>query len=89
MLIDTPGFGDTGGREQDELIKNKLNAFFEDFPYKFLNGVVYVSPVSQRRTGEVEEYIFECIKKLFGKDVPKRLVFLFTHNTLADEDAVA
>ena len=83
-IIDTPGFGDTEGLERDRQITEQIKEFFS-IPYPFgidhLDGIGFVTQASLARLTRTQEYIFDSILSIFGKDVIKNI---FTLVTFAD-----
>ncbi|XP_042150853.1 uncharacterized protein LOC112266011 [Oncorhynchus tshawytscha] len=78
-IIDTPGFGDTNGIEQDQLITKNLQELF-----KSKNGVHQIDAVcfvvreDEVRLTLTQHYIFESILSIFGKDIEKNILALIT-----------
>lgn len=83
-IIDTPGFGDTGGISRDKEITRLIKDFFSvggSQGIDQLNGVLFVTPASQPRLTATQAYIFETVMSIFGSDI-KDNIFLMT--TFAD-----
>lgn len=83
-IIDTPGFGDTGGITRDRQITKLIKDFFSvrgSEGIDQLHGVLFVTPASQPRLTATQTYIFETVLGIFGNDV-KDNIFLMT--TFAD-----
>jgi GTP-binding protein EngB required for normal cell division len=77
IIIDTPGFGDTGGIEQDKEIDKMLNELFK-IKVSMIHLVCFVIKGSQNRIGPMENYVFGQVLKLFGKDIADNFLFLIT-----------
>ncbi|CAG0894928.1 unnamed protein product [Darwinula stevensoni] len=85
-VIDTPGFGDTGGLKKDEELRNQIKEFFSHggyFGVDQLDGVGFVIPASQARLTVTQKYIFDCILSLFGIDM---MDSIFVLTTFADHE---
>lgn len=83
-IIDTPGFGDTGGIQRDKEITKVIKSFFSSGGFEGidqLHGVLFVTTASQPRLTPTQSYIFEAILGIFGKDIEGN-IFLMT--TFAD-----
>lgn len=79
-VIDTPGFGSTEGTRQDvDISKRLLDCFCSENGVQELNAVGLVLKSSENRLSDRLKYIFDSVVSLFGKDVEKKLVALFTH----------
>ena len=74
MVIDTPGFGDTEGVKRGKEITEQIKKFFSIPPPEgidHLDGIGFVTPASQAPLTPTQEYIFDSILSIFGKDVSK------------------
>lgn len=83
-IIDTPGFGDTGGITRDREIATQIKDFFSvrgSEGIDQLHGILFVTPASMPRLSATQMYIFETVLGIFGNDV-KNNIFLMT--TFAD-----
>lgn len=83
-IIDTPGFGDTGGIARDREITKLIKEFFSvggSEGIDQLHGVLFVTPASQPRLTATQTSSFETVLSIFGKDVADN-IFLMT--TFAD-----
>ncbi|XP_031427089.1 uncharacterized protein LOC105913341 [Clupea harengus] len=80
-IIDTPGYGDTGGRESDQQIAEHLNVLFrsEDGIHE-IDAVGLVVKASQNRLTDFQHYIFDAVLSLFGKDIERNIVTFITHS---------
>ena len=80
-IIDTPGYGDTGGRESDQQIAEHLNVLFrsEDGIHE-IEAVGLVVKASQNRLTDFQRYIFDAVLSLFGKDIERNIVVFITHS---------
>nr|XP_055037920.1 uncharacterized protein LOC129425884 isoform X1 [Misgurnus anguillicaudatus] len=86
-IIDTPGFGDTENfmldNEKYIQITEALQQLFrsEDGIHE-IHAVCLVLKATDVRLHERQRYILDEILSLFGKDIEKRIVLLFTHSCL-------
>eukprot|EP01024_Parvocaulis_polyphysoides_P029229 TRINITY_DN26383_c1_g1_i3.p1 TRINITY_DN26383_c1_g1~~TRINITY_DN26383_c1_g1_i3.p1 ORF type:complete len:727 (-),score=79.85 TRINITY_DN26383_c1_g1_i3:410-2278(-) len=76
ILIDTPGFGDTQGIERDDIIFQHLSKFLQKINY--LHAVCMVAKSSVNRVSVYQNYIFDSVFNLFGKDVIENFICLLT-----------
>ncbi|MGL4948627.1 MAG: GTPase, partial [Mycoplasma sp.] len=76
-FIDTPGFGDTRGIEQDEtnakLIKNFIVNSCDE-----LHGILFVLKASTNRLTIIQKYIIQQVLGIFGKDASQNFIAMFT-----------
>ncbi|KAK7116876.1 hypothetical protein R3I94_023292 [Phoxinus phoxinus] len=79
-VIDTPGFGDTEGFNKDQRVAEALQQLFrsEDGIHE-IHAVCLVLNASDVRLHERKRYILDEILSLFGKDIEKHILLLFTH----------
>ncbi|XP_028457156.1 septin-2-like [Perca flavescens] len=80
-IIDTPGYGDTRGIEQDAIVSQCLLKLFhsEDGVHE-INAVGLVMKASENRLTDRLKYILDSVISLFGKDIEKNIVALITHS---------
>ncbi|XP_039905848.1 uncharacterized protein LOC120745197, partial [Simochromis diagramma] len=80
-IIDTPGYGDTRGFEYDNIISQRLLDLFgsKDGVHE-ISAVGLVMKASDNRLSDRLLYIFDSVMSLFGKDMEKKIVPLFTHS---------
>ncbi|KAL1004807.1 hypothetical protein UPYG_G00050870 [Umbra pygmaea] len=80
-LIDTPGYGDTRGIQEDKLIAEKLYELFRsENGIHNIDAVCLVVKASMNRLSERQQYIFDAVVSIFGKDMDKSIVALITHS---------
>lgn len=80
-IIDTPGFGDTEGLKRDREIRDQIKEFFSIPPphgIDHLDGIGFVTQASLARLTPTQEYIFDSILSIFGKDVATNIFILVT-----------
>ncbi|XP_057368488.1 uncharacterized protein LOC130689562 [Daphnia carinata] len=78
-IVDTPGFGDTGGIGRDQEITAAVKQFFEDKDgIQELDAVGFTVQSSQVRLTDTQQYIFSSVLSIFGKDIKENVRFLVT-----------
>ncbi|XP_059827173.1 uncharacterized protein LOC132394782 [Hypanus sabinus] len=78
-IIDTPGFGDTRGIEQDQLITEQIREFFTSpGGVDQIDAVCFVAQSSLARLTQTQKYIFDSILSIFGKDIAENIQILVT-----------
>lgn len=80
-IIDTPGFGATEGIKRDREITEQIKEFFSILPPQgidHLDGIGFVTQASQARLTKTQEYIFDAILSVFGKDVSQNIFMMLT-----------
>lgn len=76
-LVDTQGFGDTGGISEDDKITLSIkDAFMKEL--NSLNAILFVVKSSDTRLTSHQKYIFSSIISLFGKDIKENFLALIT-----------
>ena len=84
-VVDTPGFGDTGGIENDRKIAEQIKKFFsgrkDTCSIDILHGIGFVTQASLSRLTPTQRFIFTSILAIFGKNISDN-IFLMT--TFAD-----
>ncbi|XP_063814159.1 uncharacterized protein LOC135054768 [Pseudophryne corroboree] len=76
-IIDTPGFGDTRGIEQDKKITDDIDAFFTaDNGIDQVDAVCFVVQSSLARLTHTQKYIFNSVFSIFGKDIRDNIMIL-------------
>ncbi|XP_066579133.1 uncharacterized protein LOC136768703 [Amia ocellicauda] len=78
-IIDTPGYGDTRGIEQDRLIcENICELFKSPQGIHYIDAVCFVVQAPLVRLTPTQRYIFDSILSIFGKDIEKNILTLVT-----------
>ena len=80
-IIDTPGYGDARGLLMDRTVAYQMREFLSVTPpvgVDHLDGVGFVTQASLARPTIDQEYIFDSIMLMFGKDVAKNIFMLLT-----------
>ncbi|XP_041825333.1 uncharacterized protein LOC121629682 isoform X1 [Melanotaenia boesemani] len=80
-IIDTPGFGDSRGIKQDDIISQRLLEWFRsDDGVQEINAVGLVVKWTENRLSDRLMYVFNSVTSLFGKNMEKNIVALITHS---------
>jgi len=78
-IIDTPGFGDTRGIKRDERITKQLQAFFTNKQgIQYLDAILFVTQASLARLTSTQQYVFDSVLSIFGKDIADNIMVCFT-----------
>ena len=80
-IIDTPGFGDTGGLKRDKEIMEQIRNFFKkegSSGIDHLDVVGFVTQSSLPRLAPVQRYVFDSILSIFGKNIAENIFMLLT-----------
>ena len=80
-VIDTPGFGDSDGLLHDQYIVEQINEFFSLPPpvgITTLHGIGFVVKASDGRLTPMQQYIFNSILSIFGRDVEDNIFVMIT-----------
>lgn len=80
-IIDTPGFGDTGGIERDNVIIDQIRHLFsasDDQGVSFIDAVCFIVRAPDARLTSMQKYIFTSIMSLFGKNIEPNICTLIT-----------
>ena len=80
-IIDTPGFGDTGGLERDHRITAQIKGLFSMPPpdgVDHLNAIGFVTQAALARLTPTQKYIFDSILAIFGKDIASNIFMMAT-----------
>ena len=80
-VVDTPGFGDTGGVERDKRIAKQIKMFFEGQNrggIDVLHGIGLVTQASLARLTPTNKYIFDAVLSIFGRDIIDNIFLIAT-----------
>ena len=80
-IIDTPGFGDTRGIDRDKKLVEQIRAVFSEQGDKgidILDAVWFVIQAPMCRLSPTQQYIFDSILSVFGKDIASNIFVLIT-----------
>ncbi|XP_067392521.1 uncharacterized protein [Emydura macquarii macquarii] len=78
-IIDTPGFGDTRGIEQDKKITRQIRAFFSTpGAIDHIDAICVIVQASLARLTHAQKYVFDSVLSIFGKDIKDNIQILIT-----------
>ena len=80
-MIDTPGFGNTGGLQRDKYIVQQVKELFSiagDEGIDELHGIGFVTQSPLARLTPTHMYVFDTILSLFGKDLADNIFLMIT-----------
>ncbi|CAI5789317.1 Stonustoxin subunit alpha [Podarcis lilfordi] len=78
-VIDTPGFGDTRGKEHDKLITKQIREFFSSLGgTDHIDAICIVVQASLPRLTHAQRYVFDSVLSIFGKDIKDNIQVLIT-----------
>lgn len=80
-IVDTPGFGDTRGIKQDEKITEQISTFFNTSGVAgidHIDAICFLAQAGVPRLTHTQQYVFDRILSMFGKDIKKKISVLFT-----------
>lgn len=80
-IIDTPGFGNTKGMEQDKIITQQIQEFLSvqgPNGIDHLDGIGFVTQAALARLTPTQNYIFHSILSIFGSDVENNIFVMVT-----------
>ena len=91
-IIDTPGFGNTGGIERDKYIASQIKKFFSGKDrggIDQLHGIGFVTQSALARLTPPQKYIFDAVLSIFGKDIVDNIFLLVTFADAKDPPVLA
>ena len=80
-IVDTPGFGDTRGIEHDNAITDQIRRFFNtkgSAGIDHVDAICFMAQAGNPRLTPTQQYVFDRILAMFGKDIKKNILVLFT-----------
>ncbi|CAD8121112.1 unnamed protein product [Paramecium sonneborni] len=86
-IIDTPGFGDSRGIEQDMKIAQQIKELFQK-KVETVTAICFVVKASQSRSTISQNYILNQMKQYFGLDVKQNIIFIFPFSTAENPLAI-
>ena len=86
-VIDTPGFGDTGGIEKDKLIADKIAEKFQS-EISHINAICFVAQSTNSKLTINQKYIFNSIMDLFSDDIKENFIAMLTFCNIIDDNPV-
>ncbi len=80
-VIDTPGYGNTRGIENDkEIAVNLLSLSKSAEEIHEIDAVCLVIKATQSPLSNAHKYILDAVQSLFGRDIAENIVLLLTHS---------
>ncbi|CAG8567153.1 8749_t:CDS:1 [Cetraspora pellucida] len=76
-LIDTPGIGDTRGKDKDMETLENIMAYIKHSEH--LNGICILLKPNESRLDDSLKYCIEALLSQFHKNVKDNIIFCFTH----------
>ncbi|KAL7826591.1 hypothetical protein AOLI_G00318000 [Acnodon oligacanthus] len=78
-IVDTPGFGDTRGIEEDKKITEQIKSFLcNPLGIPHIDAVCFVIQASLARLSATQKYIFDSVLSIFGKDIADNIMIMVT-----------
>ena len=80
-IVDTPGFGDTRGIEHDKVITEQIRRFFNtkgSAGIDHVDAICFMAQAGNPRLTPTQQYVFDRILAMFGKDIKENVLVLFT-----------
>ena len=81
IIVDTPGFCDTEGKDKDKENAEKFQEFFGSKEIKNINCILYIIVGANSRFGEIDKYIINNLLNLFSRNVKENFVVGVTNFT--------
>ena len=78
VIVDTPGFGDSGGIERDKYIARQIKIFFSGKGIDVIHAIGFVTQASLVRLSPSQMYIFDAVLSIFGKDIVDNIFLMCT-----------
>ncbi|XP_029308521.1 uncharacterized protein LOC115021931 [Cottoperca gobio] len=78
-VVDTPGFGDTRGIKRDKEITEQIRRLFTSVNgVSEIDAVCFVTQASLARLTATQQYVFDSVLSIYGKDVAENILMLVT-----------
>ena len=80
-IVDTPGFGDTRGIDHDKAITEQIRRFFNtkgSAGIDHVDAICFMAQACNLRLTPTQQYVFDRMLAMFGKDIKKNILALFT-----------
>lgn len=87
-IVDTPGFGDTRGIDEDAKIVQQIRQFFQiggESGLDHLNAIAIVVKASANKLTKSQKYVFNSILDVFGKNTAKNFYIMFTFDDFVEK----
>ena len=86
-VIDTPGFGNSGGLDKDKLISDKIADKFKT-EVSHINAICFVAQSTNAKLTINQKYIINTIMDLFSEDIKENFIAMLTFCNIIDENPV-
>lgn len=80
-IVDTPGFGDTRGIQRVKEITEQICKFFNTkglAGIDHIDAICFIAQAGNPRLTPTQKFVFDRILAMFGKDIKKNILVLFT-----------
>ena len=79
VFIDTPGYGDTGGKQKDKELISQLETFIRsNYGTEWIDAIAFVTKASNNRLTSYQKYVFEGLLSLFDRGVMDNIFVVTT-----------
>ena len=79
IIIDTPGFGDTAGKQEDRMTVEKIKNLFKSKTVVSIDAICFVANYNDQRLTSLCSYVFSSIAHIFGADVKRNVFIMATY----------
>uniref|UniRef100_A0A8C5N3D0 AIG1-type G domain-containing protein n=1 Tax=Leptobrachium leishanense TaxID=445787 RepID=A0A8C5N3D0_9ANUR len=88
-ILDTPGFGYSGGIEEDKQIVEQIkDCVTSPAGVQQIDAVCFVIRDTDVRLSDAQKYVFDSVLRIFGKDIEENIIFCVTHCDDSEEPEV-
>ena len=78
ILVDTPGFGSTAGKQEDQMTVEKIENLFKSGTMVSIDAICFVANYNEQRLTSHCKYVFSSIASMFGVDVKENIYIMAT-----------
>ena len=78
ILVDTPGFGSTAGKQEDQMTVEKIENLFKSGTVVSIDAICFVANYNEQRLTSHCNYVFSSIASMFGVDVKENIYIMAT-----------
>ena len=78
IIIDTPGFGSTAGKQEDRMTVEKIKNLFKSSTVVSIDAICFVVKYNNQRLTDYWSYVFTSIAHMFGIDVKENIYIMAT-----------
>ncbi|CAL4063571.1 unnamed protein product, partial [Meganyctiphanes norvegica] len=81
IFMDTPGFGDSRGIDEDKKWNYKFHEFLNKNPdISEVDGICFVIKITDTRLTVTQRYIIDSLFSMFGKDIKNNIYAVVSHS---------